>query len=85
MPKNAFCWPGLVGSKSAKEPMFSEYSGFYEIVKQDNKAAKELSEVIGNVEGGCSGAMHHAVVSHLLYVKANGWEKYCKQMRINGD
>lgn len=43
---------------------------------------KTLSEVIGKAVPGCTGAMHHAAVRHVLYVKCHGWEAYCREMSL---
>ena len=65
-----------------EDPKFSHSPAIYGIVNEDNDAAKALSEVVLAVtDGGCSGAMHHASILHILQIKHLGWEKYCEIMR----
>lgn len=33
----------------------------------------------------CTGAMHHASVSHVMAYKRLGWDEYCKQLRERKD
>lgn len=63
------------------QPRFHGYKGVYGVLSDDNDDAKALSEaVVAGADGDCTGAMHQAVVSHCLYVKANGWEAYVRSM-----
>lgn len=32
-------------------------------------------------KGGCTGAMHGAALSHVLFAHKNGWEKYAAELR----
>ncbi|MCJ7768760.1 hypothetical protein MUP79_10265 [Candidatus Bathyarchaeota archaeon] len=57
------------------------YRGIYGIFEPDNKASKELSKVICKaVNDGCTGAMHQAVFGHLMYMNANGIDKWKKEV-----
>lgn len=63
------------------EPQFHGYKGVYGIIREDNDAAKGLTKVIIGACPDATGAMHQAVVSHCLYVRKNGWDKYVETMR----
>jgi hypothetical protein len=68
-----------------KNPSFSEYKNIYGVIKENNKDAKLLSSAIVKACPDCSGAMHQATVSHILYIKKNGLEKYLKEMNKDRD
>jgi hypothetical protein len=62
-------------------PRYREFENVYGLCIDDNEDAKKLSEaVVKAVEGDCSGAMHQATISHILFIKKNGWEKYKEEM-----
>ena len=66
-----------------KNPQYKGYRNIYGILIDDNDDAKELtSYVVKRTRryGGATGAMHHACISHILYIKANGWKKYAEEM-----
>ncbi len=50
------------------------------IVLPTTSDTKALSEAVSKAIPGCSGAMHHAVINHLMFIKGNGWDKYCEEM-----
>lgn len=63
------------------KPMFHKFEGVYGIIAEENQDAKDLSEAV--VRGGgddCTGAMHQAVISHVLFIKKNGWDEFVKKM-----
>lgn len=62
------------------DPKISTSNSVYGIIREDNVDAKELSAVVGNAEDGCTGAMHQAVMSSLLFIRKHGWEKYVEEM-----
>ncbi len=74
------------------DPQYHSYENITGVMVDDNDDAKMLDKammdaeiVFGNGEcercrDGASGAMHQAVVSHALFVRANGWEKYVEHM-----
>ena len=64
-------------------PMFSGYTGVYGLVKEDNEDAKALSKATTDCVDDCTGAMHHAVVSTILWIKTNSWDEYVKRMTCN--
>lgn len=66
------------------DPKFHGYKNIYGILEEDNDDAKALSAAVvapAEAGGGASGAMHQAVVSHLLFIRANGWTAYVAKMR----
>lgn len=61
------------------DPHFKGYEGVYGILSEDNDDANALSEAaLKAANGDCTGAMHHAVMIHSLWIKKNGWEAYVK-------
>jgi hypothetical protein len=66
------------------DPRFHGYEGVYGILEDDNDDAKALSLAVvapARAGGGASGAMHQAVIGHLLFIKAHGWPAYVARMR----
>lgn len=61
-------------------PMFKGFRGVYGVIESDNDDAKSLSNAVVHGAGqyGPSGAMHQAVISSLLFIKAKGWDEYVK-------
>ena len=61
-----------------------KYRGFkdvYGIMSDDNEDAKKLDNVVLDaVDRDCTGAMHQAVISSILWIKKNGWAKYVEEM-----
>jgi hypothetical protein len=57
------------------------YKGIYGILEPKSKDAKELSKIICNVCPDCTGAMHQAVMSHLMYISANGLDKWKNELK----
>ena len=63
------------------DPKFHGYKGIYGIISEDNKDAKSLTKaVVDASKGDCTGAMHQAVISSILFIRKNGWKKYVKEM-----
>ena len=64
------------------DPQFSGYKNIFGIITEDNADGKELSEaVVKAANGDCTGAMHQAAISHILWIRNNGWDQYCAEMR----
>jgi hypothetical protein len=62
------------------DPKFRAYSGVYGLVMEDNPDGKQLTGVvIKAAKGEATGAMHHAVIARLIFIKKAGWEEYVKQ------
>lgn len=57
------------------------FEGVYGILVPDSEATKALSDHITK-DMDCTGAMHQAVMSRLIYIAANGWDKYVEAVRI---
>lgn len=57
------------------------YTNVYGILVADSDDAKALEKVVVDAAPGCSGAMHQAVMSRLLYIAKNGWPAYCAELR----
>lgn len=63
------------------DPQFHGYKGVYGVVTEDNQDAKDLTEaVVAGSGGDCTGAMHQAAISHVLFIKRNGWDKYVAEL-----
>lgn len=63
------------------QPRFQGNSQIYGIILEDNQDAKDLTEAIIAASGGdCTGAMHHASVSHVLAYQRLGWDEYKRQL-----
>lgn len=58
------------------DPQFHGYKNVYGIIMEDNQDAKDLTAAMIAVCDGCTGAMHQATVSHVLWIRKHGWEKY---------
>lgn len=60
-----------------------DYKNIFGIFTPDSDDAKALEKaVVGAAEGyGATGAMHHAVMSRLLFIAKNGWSEYARQLR----
>ncbi len=62
------------------DPQFSGCKYIYGVCIEDNDDAKSLSEAIVSAASDCTGAMHQACVSHVLYAHKVGWDRYVKEM-----
>lgn len=68
------------------KPEFHGYKGIYGIIEEDNLEAKALSAaVVAAANGDCTGAMHQAVIGHVMAAHRLGWEGYCAEMRKRDD
>jgi len=64
------------------DPKFQGYKNVFGLILDDNDDAKALTKVmLAACKEGATGAMHHASVSHVMFISKNGWEEYCKKMR----
>ena len=66
------------------DPHYRGFKGVYGILMEDNEEAKALSKTVAEAAhdlGGCTGAMHQAVIGHVFAYKRLGWEEYCRQLR----
>lgn len=62
-------------------PLFSGYEEICGIIYSDNEDAKKLSDVVGTVVDGCSGAQHQAAIGHIMHAHKVGWVKYVEEMK----
>ncbi len=62
------------------EPKFHSYKDVTGLIIEDNGDAKALLKTISDAMEDCTGAMVHAAISHIMYIKNNGWEKYVECM-----
>lgn len=62
------------------DPLFKGFEGVYGVLSDDNEDAKALSSAVTSVADGCTGAMHQAVISSVLWIRKNGWDKYAEVM-----
>ena len=63
-------------------PRFSGNPQIYGIISEDNDDATELTKaVVDAADGDCTGAMHQAAISHILWIQRNGWDRYCAESR----
>ena len=65
---------------SGARPEFHGYEGIYGIMEEDNADAKALTKILLGASDDCTGAMHQAVISSILWIRKNGWKKYVKEM-----
>jgi len=61
-------------------PRFHGFKNIYGIIEEDNDDAKALSKAVTDATDDCTGAMHQAVVTSVLWIRKNGWDKYIKEM-----
>lgn len=62
---------------------YKKYKGIYGLCIGEGEEAEALDKAIE--EGmGSTGAMHQAVISHLAYIHANGYDKWVSQAEIQG-
>lgn len=62
------------------DPIFKGYENVYGICMADNEDSKEFDKAIMKGIEDATGAMHQAVISHIFFIKANGWDKYVEMM-----
>lgn len=62
-----------------KKPAIKEYTNLYGVLADENSDAEELSKVI--TEGlDVTGAMHQTVMTRLMFICDNGWNRYCEEL-----
>ena len=63
-------------------PEFRGYSGIYGVINEENSDAKELTKAVIEASGGdCTGAMHQATISHILWIHNHSWDQYAAESR----
>jgi hypothetical protein len=69
-------------------PHFAGYQGVMGIITEEDDDAKALGAWMVaaadayDPNGGVTGAMHQATVSHVLWAHENGWDPYLDKMSI---
>lgn len=71
----------------ATSPEFRDKKGnitveIYGVLTPKSKDAKLLSKAVTNSVSDCTGAQHQAVMGHLMYINANGVEKWKEELEI---
>jgi len=59
---------------------FKGFKDVFGLCISDNEDAKLLEDAIMKDIDNATGAMFQAVINHLLYIQANGWNKYKEMM-----
>ena len=62
------------------KPKYQGFKDVYGLCVDDNKDAKKLDKAIMKGIDDATGAMHQAVVSHIFFIRKNGWDKYVNEM-----
>lgn len=60
---------------------FTEYKNVYGLVNSKSQDAEALEAVVLEACRDCTGAMMHAVISHLFFIHTHSWEEYCAKMK----
>lgn len=63
------------------DPQFHGYKNIYGVISGDNEDAKALTEAVVGATDDCTGAMHQATVTTVLWIRKNGWAEYVEKMR----
>ena len=72
----------LLDDEPDLNPRFKGFKDVFGVVTEDNDDAKRLTDaVIGASGNDATGAMHHAVINRLLWIKAHSWDEYCRELR----
>ena len=73
------------------DPQFRVFKNVYGLCAEDNDDAKDLTRAIMNAEiqdngqtircgDEATGAMHHAVIRAIMWIRKNGWDAYVVAM-----
>lgn len=63
-------------------PDYKEFANIYGVTTDENDDMKALQDVLVKASGNdCTGAMMQAVSGRLMFIKKNGWDKYCSELR----
>lgn len=77
MLRNGIDWLELNPDKA--EPVFKSYENVFGIAIAENTAAKELDAAMMKGIDDATGAMHHAVSSHLVFIAKNGMKSWLEE------
>lgn len=71
-----------LNAKVDPELVTSEFENVHGIIIPESPDADDLSKVILEAsKGEASGAMHHAVMSRLMWISKHSWDAYCAELR----
>ena len=74
----------LLSNPDRRDIKIGEYEGIYGVALIEGADGKELEQVVLRAAGGdCTGAMMHAVMRRLSYIRDHGWERY--RSTLDGD
>lgn len=61
---------------------YKEYANVYGITCDESPDMKECQQAMlkAPLAKGCTGAMMQACMSHIMFIKKNGWDKYVEEM-----
>ena len=63
------------------ELSYKEFNGIYGITTGESEDMKLCQDVMFEVvNNDCTGAMTHAAMTHLVFIRKNGWDKYMEEM-----
>jgi len=68
------------------DPQVSGYKNIYGIISEENDSAKALVRIMVDAvnliypDGGVTGAMIQATVSHVLWIRKHSWQEYVDMM-----
>lgn len=67
------------------DPQYKGFEGVYGILSDNNEDAKRLDDVVLDaVKNEATGAMHHAAIGHIIWIKKNSWQKFVEEMKKRG-
>jgi hypothetical protein len=67
-----------------KNPEWKTFKNVFGLTTDENEDAKELENILLEASGDdCTGAMMQAAMSHVGFIKLNGWDKYVEQMKLD--
>lgn len=71
----------FLASRSGTDVRVLENPQIYGIVQLEGEDAEALESAVMDGIADATGAMHHAVMSRLVYINKNGWDAYCTELR----
>ena len=76
----------LLSNPDRRDIRIGEYEGIYGVALIEGADGKELERVVLRAaDGDCTGAMMHAVMRRLSYIRDHGWEVYRSTLETKGD
>lgn len=60
---------------------YKEFQNIYGLTTGESEDCKKMQDaMLKAVDNDCTGAMMQATMSHIMFVRKNGWEKYVEEM-----